>query len=242
MSITIINSTASNFAFPISAREPANYIWLEVVCASGPPRLSSSKRRFPLWREAASFRTPSRRSSSRRFFGVTIGKGDLMLDQNVLQLDAIHPDARRNQTVVLPPPKNSSEANVFAAAILDDATTHRRRPLDLAISLVFHAGLLTVVLLLPLFFSTKLDVHVAAATFLVAPPPPVAAPPPPPAAIPRTPRTPPKEIFTPGKLTAPSFVPQKVAITAESGVPRVCQNRRRFRRFAMRLTGETSGM
>ena len=143
-----------------------------------------------------------------------------MLDQNVLRLDVIHPSARRNQTVVLPPPNNSSEANVFAAAILDDTTTHRRRPLDLAISLAFHGGLLTVVLLLPLFFSSKLDVHVAAATFLVAPMPPRAAPPaPPPAAMPRAPQTPPKEIFTPGKLTAPSFVPKKVTVTADDVAP-----------------------
>jgi periplasmic protein TonB len=138
-----------------------------------------------------------------------------MLDQNVLRLNAINPDMRRSQTVVLPPPKTPSQTDVFAATMLDDTTTHRRRPLDLAISLVLHASVLTVVLLLPLIISSQLDVHVTAATFLVAPLPPHAAPPPPPAAIPRAPRTAPKEIFTPGQLTAPSFVPKKIAVTAD---------------------------
>jgi protein TonB len=138
-----------------------------------------------------------------------------MLDRNVFQLDALRTDRRGTGAVVLPPPKTPSKADVFAGAMLDETTTHRRRPLDLAISLVVHTGLLTVVLLLPLFFASKLDVHVAAATFLVAPVPPRASPPPPPAAMPHVPRTAPKEIFTPGKLTAPSFVPKKVAVTAD---------------------------
>ena len=119
---------------------------------------------------------------------------------------------------MLPPPKASSEGDVFATAILDE-TTHRRRPLDLAISLGLHAGVLSFILLLPLFFSSALDVHLTAATFLVAPLPPSAARPSPPAAIPRPPRTPPKQLSASAQLTAPSFVPREVAATTDDAIP-----------------------
>jgi TonB family protein len=142
----------------------------------------------------------------------------MMLDQNVLCFAAIHPQGRGSRKVVLPP-KTSSETDVFAAAILDETTTHRKRPLDLAISLGLHAGVLTFVLLLPLFFSSGLDLHKTATTFLVAPRPPSAARPPPPATIPRVVRTPPKQIIASGKLTAPSFVPRKVAVIADDAAP-----------------------
>jgi len=142
-----------------------------------------------------------------------------MIDQNVLCLAGIHPEERESRTVILPP-RTSSETDVFAAAMLDETTTHRRRPLDLAISFGLHAGVLTVVLLLPLFFSSGLDLHKTATTFLVAPLPPGAAPPLPPVAAHLTPQTPPKQqMFTPGRLTAPSFVPRKVAAAADDVAP-----------------------
>ena len=142
-----------------------------------------------------------------------------MPDQNVLRLDALHPGASGRRTVVLPPPRTLSEGDVFATAILDEITTHRRRPLDLALSLGLHVGVLSVILLLPLFFSSALDVHLTAATFLVAPLPPSAAPPPPPAAIPRTPRPLPKQTFAAAQLTAPSFVPRKVTVITDDAIP-----------------------
>ncbi len=91
----------------------------------------------------------------------------MMLDQNVLCFAAIHPQGRGSRKVVLPP-KTSSETDVFAAAILDETTTHRKRPLDLAISLGLHAGVLAFILLLPLFFSSGLDLHKTTTTFLFA--------------------------------------------------------------------------
>ena len=141
-----------------------------------------------------------------------------MLDQNVLCLAAIHPEGRASRKVVLRP-RTSSETDVFASAILDETTTHRKRPLDLAISLGLHAGVLAFILLLPLFFSSGLDLHKTTTTFLVAPLPPSAAPPPPPATTPRLARTLPKQIIASGKLTAPSFVPRKVAVVADDAAP-----------------------
>jgi periplasmic protein TonB len=142
-----------------------------------------------------------------------------MLDQNVLSLAAIHPEGRGSRKIELPP-KTSSESDVFASAILDETTTHRKRPLDLAISLGLHTGLLVFVLLLPLFFSSGLDLHKTTTTFLVAPLPPSAPPPTPPeAATPRVVRAAPKQIIASGKLTAPSFVPRKVAVIADDAAP-----------------------
>jgi protein TonB len=141
-----------------------------------------------------------------------------MLDQSVLCLAAIQPEGRGNRKVVLPP-KTSSATDVFSSAILDETTTHRKRPLDLAISLGLHASVLVFVLLLPLFFSSGLDLRKTTTTFLVAPLPPSAPAPPPPATAPRVARTPLKQIITPGKLTAPSFVPRKVAVVADDAAP-----------------------
>jgi protein TonB len=78
---------------------------------------------------------------------------------------------------------------------------------------------LILLLLMPLYFSQGLDLHQFEMTLLVAPLPPAAAPPPPPpSAVPRAVHTVPKT-FTPGKLTAPSYVPKAVVVTPSEALP-----------------------
>ena len=75
-------------------------------------------------------------------------------------------------------------------------------------------------LLIPLYFSQGLDLHRFNVTLLTAPLPPMAAPPPPPpAAVQRMVHEIPKSTFTPGKLTAPSFVPKIVAAVSNEVAP-----------------------
>jgi len=127
--------------------------------------------------------------------------------------------------VVLPPPKVEPLHDVFAEAMLEDSSTHQRRsPFEWVASLAVHLAVLAVLLMIPLFFTAGLDVHSFNLTFLAAPVVPPVAPPPPPltATAPRVPRSVPTRTFVAGKLTAPTFIPQKVVITpGEASVPDV---------------------
>jgi len=140
-----------------------------------------------------------------------------MLRQEILCAGDVHSEARRGQPIVLPP-KVLGERDLLAGAILDEVTT-QKRPLDLVVSLMFHVAVLSILLLVPLYFTTGLDLHRSVATFLVAPLPPSAAPPPPPTTVARAPRTPAKQIVHAGQLTAPTFVPKKAAYTADEAPP-----------------------
>ena len=95
----------------------------------------------------------------------------------------------------------------------------KRHPLKWAVSLGAHVGVLILLLLMPLYFSQGLNMQRLNMTLLVAPLPPAAAPPPPPpSAAPRVVHAVPKT-FTPGKLTAPSFVPKAVVTAPDAAVP-----------------------
>jgi len=144
-----------------------------------------------------------------------------MLNQNVFFLGDM-PGARPRQSVVLPPTQAASQQAVFAEAILDGSSVRQKRhPLKWAASLGAHMLVLFLLLLMPLYFSQGLNMQRLNMTLLVAPLPPAAAPPPPPAsAAPRVVRVIPKT-FTPGKLTAPSFVPKTVVAAPDAGVPDV---------------------
>jgi protein TonB len=137
-----------------------------------------------------------------------------MLIQNVFLLEEMN-GAEPQGAVVLPPPKKMPQQDVFAEAMLERTSTRQKRhPLKWAASLGAHMGVLILLLLMPLYFSQGLNLQKMNMTFLVAPLPPAAAPPPlPPAAAPRAVRTVLKT-FTPGKLTAPSFVPKAVAVAS----------------------------
>jgi protein TonB len=142
-----------------------------------------------------------------------------MLNQNVFFLGEME-GAKEKASVVLPPSAKMAHHNVFAEAILENSSARQKRhPLQWAVSLGAHAGILILLLLMPLYFSQGLNLQRLNATLLVAPPPPAAAPPPPPpSAAPRAVRTMPKN-FTPGKLMAPSYVPKAVVSAPDSPAP-----------------------
>jgi periplasmic protein TonB len=107
--------------------------------------------------------------------------------------------------------------NILAEAMIEENSIHQPRTLlDWVVSMIVHFTVLLVLMLLPLYFTSQLDVQRFNLTFLVAPMPPP-PPPPPPVAL-RTVRPVPTRSYTPGKLTAPSFIPKAIVITAPEEV------------------------
>ncbi len=144
-----------------------------------------------------------------------------MSSQHIFLLEEPNEVARPKVSITLPPTGVAGKQDVFAEAMLDQTSTHQKRnPLKFLASMGAHVAVLVILLLLPLYFSQGLDFKRLQTTLLVAPMPPMAAPPPPPAAaiapraVPVSPKT-----FTPGRLTAPSFVPKVVAMTSPDSAP-----------------------
>lgn len=143
-----------------------------------------------------------------------------MENEQVLVLEDSYVGAKQEARIVLPP-MPSAKQNVFAEAMLESTSTRQKRnPLKWAVSLAAHVTVLILLLAMPLYFSQGLSLQGLNATLLVAPISPLAPPPPPlpPSAVPRSARSVPKT-FTPGKLTAPSFVPKAVASVPDSAPP-----------------------
>lgn len=147
-------------------------------------------------------------------------EGVQMLNQHNLLLEEAHHGAIPKRSIVLPRAQVAAQQNLFAEAMLEATSAHQKRhPLKWAVSLGAHIAVLALLLLIPLYFSQGLDMHRFNLTLLTAPLPPAAAPPPPPpAAVVRAVHEMPKT-FTPGKLTAPSFVPRVVAATPGDVAP-----------------------
>lgn len=139
-----------------------------------------------------------------------------MHSQNTLFLDETQAGSGEGRHTILPSPTVAPVRDVFAEAMLEQSSTHRRRsPLDWAVSLAIHAGVVAVLVMLPLYFTTGLDIQKLNLTFLAAPPS-APTPPPPPlaaAAVPRVTPKVPERNYVSGKLTAPSFVPRVIAPT-----------------------------
>ena len=142
-----------------------------------------------------------------------------MTGEQNLVLENVYPVGGPRSSVVLPPPARPSHSKLFAEAMLEQSTTrHRRSPREWAISFFIHFAILLLLLLVPLYFSQGIDMKRMEMTLLVAPMPPMAAPPPPPASVARAVHSTPK-VFTPGKLTAPTFIPKAVPSTANEPAP-----------------------
>ena len=142
-----------------------------------------------------------------------------MLSEQNLFLEDVYPGGRPKASVVLPPPKIAPQNHVFAEAMLEHSSTRRRRsPRQWALSFFIHITILGILLLLPLYFSQGIDMQRLQTTLLVAPLPPMAAPPPPPPSVARVVRATPK-VFTPGKLTAPTFIPKVVPTASNDSAP-----------------------
>ena len=143
-----------------------------------------------------------------------------MIGEQNLFLEDVYPGGRPRSSVVLPPPQVAMPTRVFAEALLDDSTTRQRRsPMDWALSFLIHFSILILLLFVPLYFSQGIDMKRLETTLLVAPMPPMAPAPPPPASVARAVHVAPK-VFTPGKLTAPMFIPKAIpAATSDAGPP-----------------------
>jgi periplasmic protein TonB len=142
---------------------------------------------------------------------------------NVLLIGETGPAAMARAHIVLALPKVEPLHDVFEEAMLEDTSSHQRRSaLDWVASIGVHFAVLAVLLILPLYFTTGLDSQKLRLTFLAPPVMPAAAPPPAPlsSSAARPTRTMPARVFTPGQLTAPSFIPKAVVILPGSaGAP-----------------------
>src|ERR1700686_154395 len=108
-----------------------------------------------------------------------------MSNQQSFIMEAAHHGALRNKrSVVSHSTQVAAQQNVFAEALLEATSTHQKRhPLKWMVSLGAHLAALTLLLLLPRYFSQGLDLHRFNVTLLTATLPPAAPPPPLPAAI-----------------------------------------------------------
>ncbi len=142
-----------------------------------------------------------------------------MLTEQNLFLEDVYPGGQPKRSVILPPPAAAVPNRVFAEALLENSTTRQRRsPMDWALSFFIHFAILLLLLFLPLYFSQGIDMKKLETTLLVAPMPPMAPAPPPPVVAAHVVRVAPK-VFTPGKLTAPTFIPKAVPVVAGETAP-----------------------
>ena len=138
-----------------------------------------------------------------------------MSNQYAVLVEELYPDTDVKPSIVLPPPSVVPARDVFAEAMLEKTSARQKRSwLDWFVSFAIHGVLLLEVLLVPLVMTQNLDLQKSRLTLLVAPLPPMAAPPPPPAAAPRLARSVQKTVYTPGKLTAPAFIPRAVPVAS----------------------------
>jgi protein TonB len=143
--------------------------------------------------------------------------GGLMLIEQSLILENVYPASKPKASAVLDPSETAPRQRVLAQSLLENSTTRQRRsPMDWAVSLLIHVGVLSLLIFLPLFFTQGIDMKRLETTILIAPMPPMA--PLPAAAMARVVHTTPK-LFTPGKLTAPTLVPKAVPVATNDSAP-----------------------
>jgi len=144
-----------------------------------------------------------------------------MHNQHVFLLGETQAAGREKQHVILPPPNVQPARDGFAVAVLEESLAHQRHSaLDWIVSIGVHGAILAALLILPLYFTTGLNFQKANLTYLATPPP-LAAPPPAPltsSGAPRPARIVPVRVFTPGQLTAPTFIPKSILATPGNAV------------------------
>jgi protein TonB len=142
-----------------------------------------------------------------------------MLTEENLYLEEVYSGGAAAGRMPMPAQTAAAHCAVFAEALLENSTTRQRRsPMDWAVSFIVHFSLLALLIFLPLFFSQGLDMKRLQTTLLIAPMPPMAPAPPAPPSIAKAPRVVPK-VFTPGKLTAPTFIPKAVPVATNDAAP-----------------------
>jgi protein TonB len=110
-------------------------------------------------------------------------------------------------------------ADTFVSALLEVPCEYKHRnPMEWVVSFSVHVVLLTLLLMVPLFFTQTLDLKAFQNTWLVAPAPP--PPPPPPApAMERIVTRSVTRLMQDGHMTAPTAIPKKIAIIKEAPLP-----------------------
>jgi protein TonB len=109
--------------------------------------------------------------------------------------------------------------HILEEGVLEISSIHQRRnPLDWFASLGIHVTILSVLMILPLYFGSSLDFRKLNLTFLAAPLMPAAAPPPAPLTRTVAPR-PHVRAYSAQQLTAPSYIPKAVPMIAEAPGP-----------------------
>jgi protein TonB len=122
------------------------------------------------------------------------------------------------KAVATPATFSRKGSNLFLDAMLEMPTTavhDSRRPLKMAASILIHACVIALLIIVPIYFATNtVDIQKLAATYVFTPPPPIAPPPPAAAASPqRAVQTMPRMI-QPTAIVAPRVIPKQTAATA----------------------------
>ena len=128
-----------------------------------------------------------------------------MRSHQLLFLAETQPMISPRTHILLAPPKLEPLDEVFAEAMLEDTSTHKRRgAFDWVASIGVHFAILSMLLILPLYFTTRLHSRKVNLTFLATPSTPPDPPPVPltTAAV-RPAQVAPGRLRTPGQLTAP---------------------------------------
>jgi hypothetical protein len=101
-----------------------------------------------------------------------------MRSHHLLFLAETQPMNSPRTHIVLAPSKLEPLREVFAEAMLEDTSTHQRRSaFDWVASTGVHFAILTMLLILPLYFTTRLDSRKVNLTFLATPATPPGPPP-----------------------------------------------------------------
>lgn len=141
-----------------------------------------------------------------------------MISEQELVMGQVYPGGKPKSASVSSATPAAPRNRFFSEALLEQSSARQRRsPMTWALSLSIQFAILAVLLLLPLYFSQGIDMKRLETTLLVAPMPPM-APAPPPAVAHETHVAP--RVITPGKLTAPTFIPKAVpTVTSDAGPP-----------------------
>lgn len=116
------------------------------------------------------------------------------------------------ESAIRVPTSAEAQDTVLAALLETPFKEGHRSPLDWVISLVVHAIAITILVVAPLVFTQRIDLHSLEVTYLTTSIPHTGPPPPPPAG--GIQKIAPHKVtpFVPGKLTAPFLIPRKVAV------------------------------
>src|SRR5271166_1483727 len=99
-------------------------------------------------------------------------------NEGALQQSSLNRSCKTARSYDLSPPEASSPG-LFANAIIEENSRDRgKRAAKAGVAFAIQAGIVGVLLLLPLLFTEGLDLYKFNTTVLVAPPPPAAPPPP----------------------------------------------------------------